>query len=84
VIPAEHAIAKIERQLWVRGQTVDLSQWLLWPYVRSRADRQLSANSGQNQPVCSAPITVIQRSPASALNRTFRQPRLVTEMGGLC
>jgi hypothetical protein len=25
-------------------------------------------------------ITVIQRSPASALNRTFRQARLVTEM----
>ena len=29
-----------------------------------------------------APITVIQRSPASALNRTFRQARLVTEIGG--
>jgi hypothetical protein len=29
-----------------------------------------------------APITVIQRSPASALNRTFRQACLVTEMGG--
>jgi hypothetical protein len=31
------------RLTWVdSGQTVDLSQWPLWPYVRSRADRQLS------------------------------------------
>jgi hypothetical protein len=73
----------LRRLTWVdSGQTVDLSQRQLWHYARSRADRQLSANSGQIQPVCSAPITVIQRTPASALNRTFRQARLVTEMGG--
>ena len=52
------------------GQAVDLSR------------RRLRVSPGRNLPGSFAPITVIQRNPASALNRTFRQARLVTEMGG--
>jgi hypothetical protein len=52
----------------------------------SLPDPQRMTGSGRLRPflpdVPMAPITVIQWSPASALNRTFRQARLVTEMGG--
>ena len=57
---------------WVdSGQTVDLLQWQHWPYVRSRADSQLSASTSQNQPVRTAPILAVQTNGAVSPQRSF-------------
>ena len=66
----------LRRLTWVdSGQTVDLSQRQLWHYARSRADRQLSANSGQIQPVCSAPNPVVPGYLVVARKQTFAHMR---------
>ena len=45
--------------------------WRLWRAARSKGDSQLPANSGQIQPVCSAPIKAVQTSGTVSPEQSF-------------